>query len=164
MSRGGVHGTRKGPGRGGEIPAAKDGRGGRGGRPFLRFTSRTGKVIYAGRNAGENVALSTRVARGNDLWFHALGGAGSHVVLRYDRKGEFSESDIADASLLALHLSKLRKRGEGEVVYTFCKHLRVPKNSREGTVSYHQNKTRYVRMDEGALRTLMGGESRALFS
>jgi predicted ribosome quality control (RQC) complex YloA/Tae2 family protein len=137
-------------------PAAAGGK-----KPFLRFTSRTGKIIYAGRNAGENDTLSTRVARGNDLWFHALGGAGSHVVLRYDKKGEFRESDIADASLLALYFSKLRKRGEGDVVYTYCKNVRKPKNAPPGAVSYHHDKTRYVRIEEGALGTLMGGERRA---
>jgi predicted ribosome quality control (RQC) complex YloA/Tae2 family protein len=128
-------------------------------KPFLKFSSRTGKPIYAGRDAGENERLSTRFARGNDLWFHARGGAGSHVVLRYDKKGEFRDSDIADASLIALHFSRLRRQGEGEVVYTYCKNLRKPKNAKEGTVTYHHEKTRYVRIDERALRAVMGKEA-----
>jgi predicted ribosome quality control (RQC) complex YloA/Tae2 family protein len=149
--RGGLEGRTE-SGRSGK-PAA-----GKGNKPFLRFTSRTGKVIYAGRDAGENETLSTRVARGNDLWFHALGGAGSHVILRYDKKREFHESDIADASLLALYFSRLRKQGEGEVVYTNCKNLRKPKNSKAGMVTYHHNKTRYVKIEERALRVVMGRE------
>jgi predicted ribosome quality control (RQC) complex YloA/Tae2 family protein len=132
---------------------------GKGKKPLMRFTSRTGKIIYAGRDAGENERLSTRIARGNDLWFHALGGAGSHVILRYDKTGEFRDSDIDDASLIALYFSGLRRRGEGEVVYTYCKNLRKPKNSKTGTMTYHHNKTRYVRIEERSLRAVMGKET-----
>jgi predicted ribosome quality control (RQC) complex YloA/Tae2 family protein len=126
------------------------------GEGFLRFTSRSGKSILVGRDAKENDHLSTRVGRGNDLWFHASGGSGSHVILRYEKNEEFRESDIADAALLALHFSKLRKRGEGEVVYTYCKSLKKPKGSKEGTVLYHNNKTRQVRLEQELLGRLTG--------
>jgi predicted ribosome quality control (RQC) complex YloA/Tae2 family protein len=133
-------------------------RSGEGKKEFLRFASRTGKAIYVGRNARENEFLSTRIARGNDLWFHALGGAGSHVILRYDKNGEFRDIDIDDAALLALYFSKLRKQGEGEIVYTHCKFVKKPKNVKEGMVIYHHNKARNVRLEEKLLKALMGKE------
>lgn len=122
---------------------------------FLRLTSRTGKIILVGRNARENEELAIRKARGNDLWFHVEDGTGSAVVLRYDRKGEFQESDIDDASALALYFSKARGQGAGSVVYTFCKHLNKPKGSKPGYVIYHKNKSRYTVLEEKVLAQLI---------
>jgi len=122
---------------------------------FLHFTSRTGKVILTGRNSRENDELVIRKARGNDLWFHIEDGTGSAVVLRYDRKGEFQETDIADAAALALYFSKLRGQKAGNVVYTHCKYVKKPKGTKQGYVIYHHNKTRYTVLDEKILTRLI---------
>jgi predicted ribosome quality control (RQC) complex YloA/Tae2 family protein len=122
---------------------------------FLEFTSRTGKRILVGRNAGENEELSIRVARGNDLWFHAESGAGSHVILRYEKTGDFQPVDIEDAAVLALYFSKLRGEKKGLVVYTFRKYVKKPKNTKKGTVLYFNNKTRFTALDANVLARLM---------
>ena len=114
----------------------------------MEFSSSTGKKIFVGRNASENEELSIRVARGNDLWFHVESGAGSHVILRYEKSGSFQPEDLDDAAALALYFSKLRSERKGEVVYTFCKHLKKPKNSKPGTVIYFNNKTRFITLDD----------------
>ena len=41
-----------------------------------------GAAILVGRGAAENDRLTLRVARGNDLWLHARGVPGAHVVVR----------------------------------------------------------------------------------
>jgi len=123
--------------------------------PFLRFVTASGKNLLVGRNADENDELVRRVARGNDLWFHAEGVSGSHVLLRYDKKGDFTEEDVRDACLLALHFSKLRSAGSGAVVYTFSKYVKKPKGSKKGHVEYYSNKTKIVTHEECALTRIL---------
>lgn len=124
-------------------------------RPYLQFYSRTGKKILIGRNARENEELTLRVARGNDLWFHVEEGVGSHVVLKYIKGCVFDESDIIDASTLALYFSKFRQAGKGNVVYTFRKYVGKPKGSKQGYVTYYKNKTKHVVLDEKLLQKLI---------
>ena len=50
--------------------------------PYRAFRSLAGLPILVGRGAAENDELTRRVARGNDLWLHARGQAGAHVVVR----------------------------------------------------------------------------------
>jgi predicted ribosome quality control (RQC) complex YloA/Tae2 family protein len=123
--------------------------------PFLRFVSASGKTLLVGRNADENDELVRRVARGKDLWFHAEGVSGSHVLLRYEKQGEFTEEDVRDACLLAFHFSRLRSAGSGAVVYTFMKHVKKPKGSKKGHVEYYSNKTKIVTLQERALARIL---------
>jgi len=123
--------------------------------PFLRFITASGKTLLVGKNADENDELVRSVARGNDLWFHAEGVSGSHVLLRYEKKGEFTEEDVRDACLLALHFSRLRSAGSGAVVYTFVKHVKKPKGSKKGHVEYYSNKTKIVTLQERALAQIL---------
>jgi len=123
--------------------------------PFLRFVTASGKTLLVGRNADENDELVRRVARGNDLWFHVEGVSGSHVLLRYEKNGEFTEEDVRDACLLALHFSRLRSAGSGAVVYTFVKHVKKPKGSKKGHVEYYSNKTKIVTLEERALARIL---------
>ena len=47
-----------------------------------RYRTEDGLEIWVGKNDEGNDYLSTRLARGNDLFFHLDGYPGSHVVLR----------------------------------------------------------------------------------
>ncbi len=125
-------------------------------RTFLQFISESGKVIMVGRNARENEELSVKVARGNDMWFHVEAGTGSHVILRYDKKAEFQKGDIRDACILALYFSKMRNEKGGNIVYTYCKYVKKPKRSKMGYVTYYNNKTKYITLDEDVLKRLRG--------
>jgi predicted ribosome quality control (RQC) complex YloA/Tae2 family protein len=122
---------------------------------FLRLSSRSGKSLLVGRNAAENEELTLRFARGNDLWFHAESKAGSHVILQYEREGEFLEEDIIDAAQLALHFSALKRQGRGNILYTRCKYVRKPKGTLPGVVSYYNEKTRWTNLDEELLKKLL---------
>jgi predicted ribosome quality control (RQC) complex YloA/Tae2 family protein len=122
---------------------------------FLQFSSRSGKRILVGRNALENEELSLRMARGNDLWFHAEAVSGSHVVLFYKREGAFLEDDIIDAASLALYFSKLRKENKGNVHYTLCKYIRKPKGSKTGKIIYHNEKTKWIVLESEILSKLI---------
>jgi predicted ribosome quality control (RQC) complex YloA/Tae2 family protein len=126
---------------------------------YFTLTSQTGKNILIGRNAEENDELLRKVARGNDLWFHVESGQGSHVFLRYDKRGQFREEDVRDASLLALYFSKLRNEKKGNVVYTYCKYVQRPKGARTGRVIYRNHKTRFVTEHKGDLKRLLNAET-----
>ncbi len=123
--------------------------------PFLKLLTGSGKTMLVGKSAGENELLIKRYARGNDLWFHAEEVGGSHVVLRHEKKESFKQRDIEDAAMIAAYYSKLRKSGGGNIVYTHCKYLNKPKDSKPGLFIYYNNKTIYVKIDENKVKDIL---------
>src|SRR5262249_10306358 len=72
--------------------------------PYRRFSSQSGAPILVGRSARDNDALTLRVGRGNDLWLHARGVQGAHVIV--PGAGESPDPRaLGDAALLAAHFS-----------------------------------------------------------
>jgi predicted ribosome quality control (RQC) complex YloA/Tae2 family protein len=137
----------------GPVPQAKAKRDARSG-PFRRFVSADGMPIYVGRNARENEALTFGEARPDDLWLHAHGTPGSHVVLRLDKGADPSHETLRDAAALALLYSDLKKSGKGEVIYTRRKYVRKVKGKSPGTVTVTQEKTIFVSLDRARLDRL----------
>jgi predicted ribosome quality control (RQC) complex YloA/Tae2 family protein len=99
-----------------------------------------------GRNAKENDLL-TRTAHSEDLWFHAQGVPGSHVILKVEGKNPPLE-DLLFAARLAAYHSKARGERQVPVDYTRKKHVWRPRKAPPGQVLYTQAKTLFV---EGAL-------------
>lgn len=122
--------------------------------PFRRFVSSDGMPIYVGRNARENEALTFGEARPDDLWLHAHGTPGSHVVLRLEKGVDPSHETLRDAATLALLYSDLKKSGKGEVLYTRRKYVRKVKDKSPGTVTVTQEKTIFVSLDRARLDRL----------
>jgi predicted ribosome quality control (RQC) complex YloA/Tae2 family protein len=126
--------------------------------PYRKFRSGAGAPILVGRSARDNDALSFRVARGNDLWLHARGVQGAHVVV--PGAGEAPDArTLADAALLAAHFSSARGEDGAEVAFTRCKHLRKPKGAAPGSVIVTQEKVMRVRREEERLAALLSTES-----
>lgn len=125
--------------------------------PYRTFRSRSGTPILVGRGARDNDALTLRVARGNDVWLHARGATGAHVVI--PGAGASPDSDtLGDAALLAAHFSSYRGQGGVEVAWTRRKHVRKPKGAPAGSVIVTQEKTLQVRLDEARLAELLRTE------
>ncbi|MGH7229745.1 MAG: NFACT RNA binding domain-containing protein, partial [Nitrospiraceae bacterium] len=122
--------------------------------PFRRFLSADGLPIYVGRNARENEALTFGEARPDDLWLHAHGTPGSHVVVRLENGADPPPETIRDAATLALLYSDLKKNGKGEVIYTRRKYVRKVKAKSPGTVTVTQEKTTFVTLDRARLDRL----------
>ena len=122
--------------------------------PFRRFISADGLPILVGRNARENEQLTFGLARSHDLWFHARGVPGSHVVLRIEKDAAAPQESIRDAGTLALLYSHLRKSGKGEVMYAKRSDVRKIKGKSAGTVSVTQDKSLFVDLDHARLRRL----------
>ncbi|MEK6617943.1 MAG: NFACT family protein [Nitrospirota bacterium] len=132
------------------IPKSKPTRSG----PFRRFEAADGLPIYVGRNARENEELTFKLAKSDDLWLHAHGTPGSHVVVRLEKGADPPPETIKDAATLALLYSDLKKSGKGEVIYTRRKWVRKVKGRPPGTVTVTQEKSVFVTLDRVRLDRL----------
>ena len=122
--------------------------------PFRRFVSSDGLPIFVGRNAKENDELTFGLAKSDDLWLHARGTPGSHVVVRLGKGIEPPPETIRDAATLALLYSDLKKSGKGDVIYTRRKWVKKAKGQAPGAVIVTQEKSLYVSLDKNRLEAL----------
>ena len=124
--------------------------------PQRTFTSTTGRRIWVGRNARGNDELTLHVAGANDLWLHARGWTGSHVVV----PGPAPDAEtLLDAATLAAHFSAARGERLVEVAATLRRHVRKPKGGAPGAVQYSQERTIALRLEDERLRRLLAAES-----
>lgn len=111
--------------------------------PFWEFRSPEGLTIYCGKHNLGNEFLLRHLARGNDLWFHAQGLPGSHVLLKvWNKTPNFTS--ILQAAMIAAYYSKGKDAGKIPVDYTEVKNVRKPKDSRPGYVTYFHQKTIFI--------------------
>jgi hypothetical protein len=105
-------------------------------RAPLEFRTMAGSRIVVGRTPSENADVTFRVARPNDLWFHAQGIPGAHVVLARDDKTQPPPEDIEAAAALAAFHSRGRANVKVAIDYTARKHVRKQQNAPPGLVWY----------------------------
>jgi predicted ribosome quality control (RQC) complex YloA/Tae2 family protein len=110
-------------------------------RAPLEYRTESGSRILVGRSPSENADLTFRVARPNDLWFHAQNIPGAHVILARDDRSEPPSEDIARAATLAASFSKGKASGKIAIDYTFRKHVRAQRNAPPGLVWYTNART-----------------------
>ena len=115
--------------------------------PFRRFMSADGLPMFVGRNANENEELTFRFANSDDLWLHARGAPGSHVVVRLPKGTDPPPETLREAATLALLYSDLKKSGKGEVIYTRRKWVKKTKGQAPGAVNVTQEKTISIKID-----------------
>lgn len=108
----------------------------------LRFQSPGGFEVWVGRSSKENDLL-TRMAHSEDLWFHAQGLPGSHVILRTQGQPA-ALPDLLYAAQLAAYHSRARGEKNVPVDYTAKKHVWRPRKAAPGQVLYTQGKTLFV--------------------
>ncbi len=100
-----------------------------------------GWEIIVGRNASGNDYISTRLARPADLWFHADGLPGSHVLVRNPAGKEVPTSVIAHAAGLAAFYSKGRSAGKVPVTFSPFRYVRKPRGAKPGMVTVSRRTT-----------------------
>lgn len=120
-----------------------------------RFRTTDGWLILVGRNNEENDYLSLKIAKQEDIWLHAHGVPGSHVVMKREgQKDNPSKQALEEAAAIAALHSKARHAGTVPVVYTRAKYVRKPRKAKAGTVTCEREKTIMVRpADPNALAT-----------
>jgi predicted ribosome quality control (RQC) complex YloA/Tae2 family protein len=92
--------------------------------------------IFVGRSPQGNADLTFRLARPNDLWFHARGVPGAHVILRIDGGRRAEGVELERAAALAALNSKARDAEKVEVDFTERKHVRKQRGAAPGLVWY----------------------------
>ena len=122
--------------------------------PYRQFYSQDGQAILVGKTAKDNDAVTFKVSKPDDLWLHARGTPGSHVVIKLEKKQQVPPETLKDAATLALFYSDLRKSGKGEVIYTLRKNVRKPKGAKPGAVTVTQEKSLWVFVDQARLDRL----------
>jgi predicted ribosome quality control (RQC) complex YloA/Tae2 family protein len=126
------------------------------GIPGLQFSSH-GFTLLLGRNARENDALLRKHTRGNDYWLHSRDYPGAYVFIR-NKAGKSVPLDVLlDAGNLALHYSKAKHEGGGELYYTQVKYLRRAKDGKTGLVIPTQEKNLSVEIDTDRLERMRFG-------
>ncbi len=99
-----------------------------------------GFTILIGRNAAENDKL-LRDAAPDDLWLHAKGFAGSHVVIRRGGRREIPDAVVERAAKLAARHSKADGERRVEVLVAEAKHVRKPRGAAPGLVNVSKGDT-----------------------
>ncbi len=113
------------------------------------------RTLLVGRGAKDNDALTTKVARPHDVWLHAKGRTGAHVVIPL-AKGEDVPSDLlVDAAHLAAHFSDARGEAVVDVQWAPRRHVRTPKGSAPGAVVVDREKVLVLRVEPERLERLL---------
>jgi hypothetical protein len=126
--------------------------------PYRTFAGYAGAAVYVGRGAIQNDALTLRVARPHDLWLHAKGWAGAHVVVPLDKGTSCPAELLVDAAHLAAHFSDARGERVVEVQHTPRRYLRKPRGSAPGAVVVDREKVLVLRVDDERLARLLSTE------
>lgn len=95
-----------------------------------------GFEILVGKGARDNDELTFREARPHDLWLHAAGYAGSHVVIRNPEGLASVPRGVVEAAaaLAAFHSKAREARGKVEVHLCRVADVRKPRGAPPGQV------------------------------
>lgn len=112
--------------------------------------------ILVGKNNVQNDYVTTRLARNNDLWFHAKDIPGSHVIIRNHQEQRQLTQEVLDfAAHLAAYFSKSRYSALVPVDYTLKRYVHKPNGAKPGRVIYENQKTIYITPDEEAIQEIL---------
>ncbi len=114
-------------------------------RRFRSYALPEGCEVLVGRNNKENDELTFHYAHPDDLFFHARGVTGSHVILRRACTGAYPQrATIEKAAAIAAFYSKGRTSEVVPVAYTERRYVRKPKGAPPGTVNLTREKVIFV--------------------
>jgi len=120
-----------------------------------RYKSADGLEIWVGRSDEGNDYLTTRLAHGNDLFFHLEGSPGSHVILRTESSKDPPPESLLDACELAVHFSKHKEARRADVHVAPIKYVRKPPRAKPGLVYVTSGKTIHLRRDPARLERVL---------
>jgi len=101
---------------------------------FRQFIVAGGFRVLVGKNAKQNDELTMKVAKKEDLWFHARHVPGSHVVMQTNNAKQIPKEAIEQAAEIAAYFSDAKTQKHAPVAYTKRKFVRKPKAAEPGAV------------------------------
>ena len=111
--------------------------------PYHEHTSSSGRRILVGRGGKDNDAL-LKLARKEDIWLHAQGVPGSHIVIP---GGKLSDTKtLHEAAYHAAKNSRHRTAKVAPVIYTLAKYVSKPRGAAPGAVRVMREKTLFVEL------------------
>mmetsp|Transcript_1838 Transcript_1838/g.3052 ORF Transcript_1838/g.3052 Transcript_1838/m.3052 type:complete len:470 (+) Transcript_1838:61-1470(+) len=101
--------------------------------------SPSGHKVLVGRNRRDNEAICFALSKPTDIWMHARGCPGAHVLL-CNRRGspEVTDDDLQFAADLAAFYSDARTERRAEVTTAEPKHITKPRGAPPGAVTLRQ--------------------------
>jgi predicted ribosome quality control (RQC) complex YloA/Tae2 family protein len=111
------------------------------GRPVV---SADGLEILIGRSARQNERVTFELGMGSDLWLHARGIPGAHVIVKA-RGREVPERTLREAAGYAAYFSQSRDDASVAVDFTLQRFVKRLKGGPPGLVNYTNERTMHVR-------------------
>lgn len=113
--------------------------------PYRVFDIGSGYQAWVGKGAHQNDKLTLHHARPFDIWLHARGSPGSHVVIRLKGRDDTPPPVVMErAAALAAWYSKQRGSSLVPVIHSPRKHVRKPKGAPPGSVRVLREETLLV--------------------
>jgi len=127
-------------------------------KPYREFRAHGQRSVLVGRGAADNDVLTREHARPHDLWLHARGTSGAHVVIALKRDEACPQELLLDASHLAAHFSSAHDETQVEVSYTPKRYVRKPRNAPAGLVQLEREKVIVLRIEPARITRLLASE------
>ena len=120
---------------------------------IAKFKTTGGYTVYCGKNNTQNEYVTFKLAEPTDWWFHVKNKPGSHVIMVCGDE-EPSEVDFTEAAEIAAYHSSAKVGDNVAVDYTKIRHIKKPRGTKPGYVTYGTNWTAYVTPKEETIKKL----------
>jgi predicted ribosome quality control (RQC) complex YloA/Tae2 family protein len=97
---------------------------------YRQFESPGGLTVLVGRNSRQNDELTMRKAQPTDVWMHARGVPGAHLLLRVPAGRDAGDADLQFAANIAAFFSKSRTEGKVDITCARPADISKPRESR----------------------------------
>lgn len=108
---------------------------------LMSTKSSDGFTIIVGRNKQENDFLISKLTHPQDIWLHAQGLEGAHVLIKLPNKKDPPQTTLKEAAQIAARFARTGLGGRVQVVYTYGKYVRKIAKDKPGLVRYENEKT-----------------------
>ena len=124
-----------------------------------RFTTPSGLDVFVGRHNRGNETVSHGLAKVGDVWFHARGVPGAHVLLKLPSGRVAGDGDMQFCADLAAFYS--RERGATKTAVSYCdpKHIKRAPGGRLGAVMMTQESVWTGRPSDGQAISAAAGQA-----
>jgi predicted ribosome quality control (RQC) complex YloA/Tae2 family protein len=122
---------------------------------LLALTASDGARLWVGQSGHANALLAGTLGAPSDWWLHVHQMPGSHVLLRCAYAEILPPKTLWEAANLAVYFSAARHSANVPVVYTRHRFVRKIPASYPGHVTYREEKTVFVSVDEALVRRLL---------